>query len=106
MTALGDATWKGCDREENCADGGEHSSGEEGNNESDEENELEGGNKTGSCQVSTLCAKSEAKRHLYCPQGADSWCKWQRDKAAGTLEYLTTAEKLPHVFFHELKGWV
>ncbi|XP_070546508.1 uncharacterized protein [Ptychodera flava] len=25
--------------------------------------------------------------HEYCPQGADSWCKWQKDKATGKTTY-------------------
>ena len=25
----------------------------------------------------------EASRHLYCPKGADSWCKWQVDQTTG-----------------------
>lgn len=27
------------------------------------------------------------KRHQYCPRGADSWCKWQKDRATGLTTY-------------------
>ena len=35
------------------------------------------------------CSDSEleSERHKFCPNGADSWCKWQSDKVTGKQQY-------------------
>ena len=30
---------------------------------------------------------SSTPQHRYCPQAANSWCKWQQDKAMGSKTY-------------------
>ena len=52
------------------------------------------------------CPKTEEERHRYCPEGRESWCQWQKDKAAGTDEYdpEKSSTRLPHSFFHALRG--
>ena len=56
-----------------------------------------------------LCPKTEEDRHRFCPVGAESWCKWQADRAnADEPDYVAkynpeASAKLPHVFLHALK---
>ncbi len=47
-------------------------------------------------------AKSSAIQHRYCPPGANSWCKWQQDKATGTKTYKPDS-LLPSVFLEVLR---
>ena len=42
--------------------------------------------------------KDLAQRHLYCPQGSESWCAFQQDVADGTKTY-KNINFLPNVFF-------
>ncbi|XP_018351128.1 PREDICTED: uncharacterized protein LOC108753535, partial [Trachymyrmex septentrionalis] len=32
---------------------------------------------------------NDKPQHEFCPEGAESWCKWQKAKAAGTLRDFT-----------------
>ena len=47
-------------------------------------------------------AESVAAQHRYCPPGANSWCKWQQDKATGTKTY-KHENLLPPVFLDVLR---
>ena len=46
------------------------------------------------------CPSSEEQRHQFCPIGMESWCKWQKDKAAGTKTYDPDKARIPHAIFH------
>ena len=45
---------------------------------------------------------SSLESHKFCPIGANSWCKWQQDKATGTKTYKPD-NILPDVFFEVLR---
>ncbi|XP_065830649.1 uncharacterized protein [Oscarella lobularis] len=47
------------------------------------------------------CPHSVADQHQYCPEGEDSWCRWQSDQATNENRY-HQSRCLPHCFFHEL----
>ena len=47
-----------------------------------------------------FCPSSEEHRHQFCPIGMESWCKWQKDKAAGTKTYDPDKARIPHAIFH------
>ena len=47
------------------------------------------------------CPHSVADQHQYCPEGEDSWCRWQSDQATGENRY-QPSRCLPHCFYHEL----
>jgi len=60
------------------------------------------GGKKSTDSLPFLCASSADERHSVCPEGALSWCRWQRARATGTPTPNESADTLPHAFFHEL----
>ena len=49
-----------------------------------------------------LASSDEKPQHQYCPKGDKSWCKWQKDKANGTITYCHS-RTLPPVIVDLLK---
>lgn len=50
----------------------------------------------------SICPKTEAERHQFCPEGPNSWCKWQADAENMTSSYDPKKSVLPHSFFLSL----
>ena len=44
----------------------------------------------------------DSKRHRYCPEGASSWCGWQRKKAGADEDYVPK-DNLPIAVYEVLK---
>ena len=50
-------------------------------------NDLKGMIKDTMAGLYHVASSQENPQHQFCPEGKDSWCGWQRDKANGTTEY-------------------
>ena len=48
-------------------------------------------------------ASTEDYRHIYCPHGTESWCKWQKNQALGNNEVIKTSISIQAVIREEIK---
>ncbi|XP_058810026.1 uncharacterized protein LOC131675170 [Phymastichus coffea] len=55
------------------------------------------------CTLSHKMSTDEKPHHENCPTGTDSWCKWQRAKAEGTLDEFTHSKPLSDEVYETIK---
>ena len=54
--------------------------------------------------VSLFGGITEDYRHIYCPHGTESWCKWQKNQALGNNEVIKTSISIQAIIRVEIKS--